>query len=239
MVASLYTPFTAGLGSTIFEHAVDGFVALDGELVVRALNPSAERLLQWSAADAVGSIACRQILACRRDSPWFLGDESRGECLCATALHRAVPEAELLIRPRPGYSRLVSASGSPLPLGYDTGVLLAMRPLAGPRQQGLGLAVGSLRLDLNRHEVRVDEQRVHLTPLEFALLRCLMANRERVVPRQELLETVWKYHFDDGSDVVKVHIGSLRHALRAAGAHGVRIANVYGVGYMLTTEEHD
>jgi DNA-binding response OmpR family regulator len=35
---------------------------------------------------------------------------------------------------------------------------------------------------------------------------------------------------------VKVHIGSLRHALKAAGVSGLRIANVYGVGYMLTAQ---
>ena len=80
------------------------------------------------------------------------------------------------------------------------------------------------------------DRRVHLTPIEFALLRYLLVNRERVVPRQELLENVWKYHCDDGSDVVKVHIGSLRHALKAAGTSGLRIVNVYGVGYMLTAQ---
>lgn len=227
----------ANATSAIFEHAVDGMIILDGNLVVRALNPAAEGLLQWSQTELVGGLECRQVLACRRDSPWFLAQEADGDCLCAAALHRAVREAELLIRPRPGHSRLVAASGSPLPLGRDSGVLLVVRPLAGPRQvRQAELGAGSLRLDVGRHEVRVGERQVHLTPLEFALLRYLLANRERVVPRQELLETVWRYHFDDGSDVVKVHIGSLRHALKAAGACGVRIANVYGVGYMLTTQ---
>jgi two-component system alkaline phosphatase synthesis response regulator PhoP len=114
---------------------------------------------------------------------------------------------------------------------------LVLRPLSGVRPaQRLELHVGALRLDLSRHEARVGDQRVHLTPIEFALLRYLLVNRERVVPRQELLENVWQYHFDDGSDVVKVHIGSLRQALKAAGVSGLRIANVYGVGYMLTAQ---
>lgn len=228
----------AGLAPGVVEYAVDGMVVLDADLAVRALNPAAARLLQWSAADLAGGVACRQVLACRRDSPWFLGDEAHGECLCATALHHAVPDAELLIRPRPGQSRLVAASGSPLPLGEDSGVLLVLRPLLAPRaRHRSALDTGPLQLDLSRHEARVDGRRVHLTPMEFALLRYLLANRERVVPRQELLESVWKYHFDDGSDVVKVHIGSLRRALSTAGARGLRIANVYGVGYMLTAEE--
>ena len=229
-------PF-GGLAAAIVEHAVDGMLVLDGDLTVRALNPAAERLLHWTAADVVGGVECRQILSCRRDSPWFLGGDAHGECLCAAARHRVVPEAELLIRPRPGRSRLVSASGSPLPLGRERGVLLVLRPLSGVRPaQRLELHVGALRLDLGRHEARVGDQRVHLTPIEFTLLRYLLINRERVVPRQELLENVWQYHFDDGSDVVKVHIGSLRHALKAAGVSGLRIANVYGVGYMLTAQ---
>ncbi len=237
VAAPLAPPLSGGLAAAIFEHAVDGMVLLDRALAVRALNPAAERLLQWSAADLSSSVECRQVLACRRDSPWFLDEESRGECLCITALHRAVREAELLIRPRPGRSFLVAASGSPLPPGHDGAVLLVLRPLVGPRQARTAeLDAGTLRLDVNRHEVRVGGRHVHLTPMEFALLRYLLANRERVVPRQELLETVWKYHFDDGSDVVKVHIGSLRHALKAARAEGLRIANIYGVGYMLTTE---
>jgi DNA-binding winged helix-turn-helix (wHTH) protein len=237
VVAVLQSSSFAGVAAVIFEHAVDGMLVLDGGLTVRALNPAAERLLCWAAADVVGGLECRQLLSCRRDSPWFLGDDAHGECLCAAALHRAVPEADLLIRPRPGQSRLVSASGSPLALGHDRGALLVLRPLSGARPaQRLELHVGSLRLDLGRHEVRVGAQRVHLTPIEFALLRYLLVNRERVVPRQELLENVWKYHCDDGSDVVKVHIGSLRHALKAAGVSGLRIANVYGVGYMLTAQ---
>ena len=225
------------IASAIFEHAVDAMLVLDDELTVRLLNPSAEQLLRWHAADVVGKLECRQLLSCRRDSPWFLGEAARGECLCATARHRPVPEAALQIRPRPGESRLVAASGTPLPLGQDRGILLVMRPSSYPQQaRCIQLSAGSLQLDLNRHEVSVGGRRLHLTPIEFALLRYLLAHRERVVSRQELLEQVWNYHFDDGSAVVKVHIGSLRHALKSAAVTGMRITNVYGVGYMLTTQ---
>ncbi|HZB96068.1 MAG TPA: PAS domain-containing protein, partial [Herpetosiphonaceae bacterium] len=62
------------LAAAIVEHAVDGMLVLDGDLTVRALNPVAERLLHWAAADVAGGLECRQLLACRRDSPWFLGD---------------------------------------------------------------------------------------------------------------------------------------------------------------------
>ena len=74
-------PF-GGLAAAIFEHAVDGMLVLDGDLTVCALNPAAERLLHWAAADVVGGVECRQILSCRRDSPWFLSDDAHGECLC-------------------------------------------------------------------------------------------------------------------------------------------------------------
>jgi DNA-binding response OmpR family regulator len=61
---------------------------------------------------------------------------------------------------------------------------------------------------------------------------------ESVVTRTELLEKVWDFHFDPGSNVVDVHIARLRAKLRRYGATA-RLATVRGAGFMLTARGED
>lgn len=70
---------------------------------------------------------------------------------------------------------------------------------------------------------------VALTATEFKLLGLLVRNRNRVVPKGQLLAQVWGYDADD--HLLEVHISSLRHKLEA---HGPRmIQTVRGTGYVL------
>jgi DNA-binding response OmpR family regulator len=71
-----------------------------------------------------------------------------------------------------------------------------------------------------------------MTPKEFALLEYLMMKVDEVVSRSELLEKVWDFHFDPGSNVVDVHVARLRAKLRLANA-GVNLDTVRGVGFVL------
>jgi len=91
-------------------------------------------------------------------------------------------------------------------------------------------------MDVARHQVYANGRIIRVTPIEFDLLRYLLAHAGRVVSRQELLEHVWRYQDGDDRDLVKSHIASLRHRLRDAGVSDARIENVYGVGYMLSSE---
>jgi two-component system response regulator MprA len=75
-------------------------------------------------------------------------------------------------------------------------------------------------------------QPIALTDTEFRLLERLMRVPGKVWRRRELLEQVWGYDFDPGSNVVDVFIRRLRHKLDAAGCPP-RIATVRGVGYRL------
>jgi two-component system alkaline phosphatase synthesis response regulator PhoP len=76
--------------------------------------------------------------------------------------------------------------------------------------------------------VKVDEQTVRLTRREFELLRYLVANRNRVLSRDRLLERVWGYDRVVETRSVDVHIGRLRGKLRTAGP---QIETVIGLGY--------
>jgi two-component system OmpR family response regulator len=53
-----------------------------------------------------------------------------------------------------------------------------------------------------------------------------------VLTRKELLQVVWGYHFDPGTNVVDVHVTRLRRKLESAGAEGL-IRTVRGIGYAL------
>ena len=94
------------------------------------------------------------------------------------------------------------------------------------------LAMGGVLLDRRRRQANVDGQQLRMTPKEFALLEYLMMRVDEVVSRSELLEKVWDFHFDPGSNVVDVHVARLRAKLRLANA-SLRLDTVRGIGFTL------
>lgn len=70
-----------------------------------------------------------------------------------------------------------------------------------------------LILDLDKHECIRSGTQIHLTPKEFALLRYLMENAERVVSRPEIQDNVWHTHFDTGTNFIDVYINYLRRKI--------------------------
>jgi DNA-binding response OmpR family regulator len=96
------------------------------------------------------------------------------------------------------------------------------------------IAVSGLLLDRRRRQATIDGCALPMTPKEFALLEHLVVNAGEVVTRTELLEKVWDFHFDPGSNVVDVHIARLRAKLRSANAH-VSLDTVRGIGFVLAT----
>jgi two-component system, OmpR family, KDP operon response regulator KdpE len=88
------------------------------------------------------------------------------------------------------------------------------------------IAADGLELDLAAHTVRVDGEEVHLTPIEFNLLRALAVNRGRLLTHRALLIEVWGPEYADDVQVLRVHIANLR---RKVGARYIRTDP--GVGY--------
>ena len=82
--------------------------------------------------------------------------------------------------------------------------------------------------DFEAVSVLVDGQAIKLTRREFELLRYLVANRNRVLSRDRLLERVWGYDRVVETRSVDVHVGRLRAKL---GAAGHQIETVVGLGY--------
>ena len=88
-----------------------------------------------------------------------------------------------------------------------------------------------LTIDVGRHEVRVDDEPVELTSLEFQLLAALAEAPGRVFTRRQLIERVWGWDFYGDERLVDVHIGNLRRALGDAADAPRFIGTVRGVGY--------
>jgi len=90
-------------------------------------------------------------------------------------------------------------------------------------------------LDAKRHTVTVNETPVDLTKREFDLLHYLLLNKGVVVTRDMLLENVWNYDFDGGTNAVDVYIRFLRTKIDEA--FDIKLIHtVRGVGYVIRDE---
>ncbi len=94
------------------------------------------------------------------------------------------------------------------------------------------LVVGDLEIDLLGRVVRRRGTTIDLKPREYSLLEYLARNAGRVVTRTMMLEQVWDYHFDPGTNVVDVHVSRLRRKLEDGFAQPI-LHTVRGAGYRL------
>ena len=102
--------------------------------------------------------------------------------------------------------------------------------------QGLTmLRVEDLTMNLITREVQRACQKIELPLREFALLEYLMRSPGRVLTRTQLIENVWQWHFDTGTNVVEVYVQRLRR--KVDDGHEVKLIHtVRGVGYVLKRE---
>ena len=101
---------------------------------------------------------------------------------------------------------------------------------------GIALEVGRLNLDFRTRDVTRAGRDVKLTAREFELLAYLMRHPDQVLSRAEILNAVWGYDYDPGTNVLDVYIGYLRRKLAEA-ADGAPIETVRSAGYRLVTED--
>jgi two-component system, OmpR family, response regulator len=94
------------------------------------------------------------------------------------------------------------------------------------------LTVGDLRLDPAMRRVWRGESEIELANKEFRILEYLMRNRNQVLTRSMIADHVWDYDFENLTNVIDVHIRSLRNKLNDP-YPGELIQTVRGVGYRL------
>lgn len=102
--------------------------------------------------------------------------------------------------------------------------------------QGNILTCDDLRLHVDRHVVDRGGGEIKLTLQEFKLLQLLMENRNKVLSRSQILDTVWGINYDSNTNVVDVYISYLRNKVDA-NSNNKLIQTVKGRGYLIRTKE--
>lgn len=98
--------------------------------------------------------------------------------------------------------------------------------------QGERIAFGDIVVDLELLRVTRSGETIYLTPTEFRLLRYIISQPNRPISRETLIEAIWGYDSDIGSDrTVDVHVRHLREKLETDPAHPKWLQTVRGVGY--------
>jgi len=103
-----------------------------------------------------------------------------------------------------------------------------MRRVSAQKDVLSRIVIDSLVIDPATKAVYDNGQRIHLTKKEFEILMLLLANRGKVVTKEEINRVVWgeNVHIEEGA--IAVHIKAIRDKLR-----GLKIENVRGFGYMI------
>lgn len=104
--------------------------------------------------------------------------------------------------------------------------------LRRPSRRIENIVIGSLQIDVIHRRASVGAASLDLTRVEFDLLLAMAERRGTVIPRRHLLESVWGYRFDPGTNVIDVHVARLRRKLADAGARDP-VRTVRGVGYVV------
>jgi two-component system response regulator RegX3 len=93
------------------------------------------------------------------------------------------------------------------------------------------LAVGPVRMDVDRHVVTVDGSPVQLPLKEFELLELLLRNAGRVLTRGQLIDRIWGADYVGDTKTLDVHVKRLRSKVEPAPSHPRHIVTVRGLGY--------
>jgi DNA-binding response OmpR family regulator len=109
--------------------------------------------------------------------------------------------------------------------------------VAGSGEEGGLLHAGRLTLEPGRHEARVGDRLLGLTPTEFRLLEAMVRARGDLVPHHRLARAGWPAERDPDLLWLKPHLARLRAKLEEAG--GPRIVAVRSVGYRIEADEPD
>ena len=95
------------------------------------------------------------------------------------------------------------------------------------------LTVGSLNVNLLKHEVFKGNEKIDLTLKEFELLKLLLESKGKVLSRNYLLDKIWGYDYYGETRTVDVHIRYLRKKIEGDNSSEKYIQTIRGVGYKI------
>jgi two-component system KDP operon response regulator KdpE len=125
---------------------------------------------------------------------------------------------------------------------FSLGELLAriravLRRAGGEEQEARSFSVDGLELDFSRRRVTLDGQEIHLTPIEYELLRHFAQNPGRVLTHRQLLTRVWGPEYEEDTHTLRVHIANLRNKIEPDPARPRFLHTEPRIGYRFQSEE--
>lgn len=100
------------------------------------------------------------------------------------------------------------------------------------------IKVLDLEIDSISKKVTRNNKEIPLTATEYKILELFMSNKNKVLSRIHIAEKVWGYSFNSGTNVIDVHINSLRNKIDKDHSHKL-IQTKKGFGYILSEDEHE
>jgi two-component system, OmpR family, response regulator len=194
------------------EAAEDGKTAL---LLFEQFNPDLV-ILDVNLPDANGYNLCQEMQS--RTGVFILMLTSRTD------------EADKVRGFSQGADDYITKPFSLVELGVRVGAILKRQRIVTTAEQQC-LIFDKLVIDPVRREVKLNQEMVPLTALEFDLLHFLASHPGRVWRRSELIQEVWDYEYVGDQRVVDVHIGQIRKKIEIDTSQPALIQTVRGVGY--------
>lgn len=118
-------------------------------------------------------------------------------------------------------------------------VRAVLRRLNDEPVQARQIQIGTLFMDVHRHEVQIDNEPIEITPTEFELLRLLMENPGHAFTRLELIEKGPGYTYVGMERAIDSHIKNLRKKIEPDPSNPTYIQTVYGVGYRMNDRRNE
>lgn len=96
--------------------------------------------------------------------------------------------------------------------------------------------VKNLKIDFEKHEVIIDDNEIHLTPIEYKLMELLCKNAGKVLTHKFIIDKVWGGYLDTDTQSLRVFMANIRRKIEKNPAKPEYIKTEVGVGYKLIDE---
>ena len=114
-------------------------------------------------------------------------------------------------------------------------IRVALRHAIQPQEhiQAGVFVTANLKVDLHKRVVSIDEQEIHLTPIQYRLLAVLVQHAGRVLTHQQILKAVWGPSYQENAHYLRIYMSQLRQKLEAEPTQPKFLLTESGVGYRL------
>ena len=153
--------------------------------------------------------------------------------LVLSARHSDLEKAELL---NAGADDYVTKPFSTIELRARIKALLRRAERNSVESKEVRIESAKILIDLAKPSLKRDGKEVHLTRIEWELLRTLLRNAGRTLTHQQIFNAVWANSFGDAQQYLRVHIRSLRKKLETDSVRPKIIITEPGVGYRIETD---